>query len=180
MPQTTETGEWVEWALDIIGPPPEQREAVRRDVTSFIETLPHTVPYVLRKARGVPTKQLQSYRKRLTTMRRACDDGAPASEEFVQALEGEIDLVQELLRGRHGHRPRDRIAEWAVAYAAKLLAPERRKLTNGGPWHDLAMLFYEAATGKADRDHVLNYMREMKSHGKIFRLHLRRSAPTAR
>jgi hypothetical protein len=160
---------YVEQALAIIEPPAEQREAVRSELMRYLETLPRIAakvrhPAVMAAERGA-TKRQRCYLKHLRATRDACPDlpdWPPASTRFVQELDAEIDRVQQELRSRHGHKPRDGIASMVVLHAAEYLPAKRRTLTNGGPWHLLSMLLYEVATGQPNRDHLLNYMRRMK------------------
>jgi len=163
MPPLLAPQAYVERALAIIEPPAEQREAVRTKVALYIEALPRIAPILRQETRGVPTKQLRSYVKRLAATRRA-RAALPWRMRIQElALDAEIDRVQsQLLCSRRGHRPRDLIAHAAVIASAECLTPERCTLTYGGPWHILTMLFYEAATRQAHRDHVLNYMWQMR------------------
>jgi len=158
--------EIVREALEVIKPPAEQRDAVRAQLISCVDAMPKLVVPALRRwtAREPRMKQLRRYLKYLLATRQACLGGA----EFLAALDAEIERVQQRCDKRYGKKPRDHVAEVAALYANDLLKPRRRTLTPSGHWITLTMLFYEAATGRAERDHVEKYCRELK-HGKIAR-----------
>jgi hypothetical protein len=168
--------EIVDEALEVINPPANNREECSAEVARYIRgqrryaQKPHMPP------QGEAKKQLETYLKHLRAAKRSFVRWIPrVSDEFLMQLDAEIEQIRQYYKiycrsVPHGSKQRDRIAQAAVECALMLLLPGERlrdwarlPLTTGGAWHRLSVLLYEAATGKPDRHHVLNYMRKFKN-----------------
>jgi hypothetical protein len=151
-------------ALEIINPPSDQREATRSEVLTKVELVRLRAQAWLRTPSSSEQKeQLENYLKNLRAAKRTFILAWDPDSGFLTHLNAEIARIKSAYDFRinkipKGARRWDWIAVWATAAASLCLPAERRTLTNGGPWHCLSMLFYEAVTGKPDCDRVLKYM----------------------
>jgi hypothetical protein len=157
-------------ALELINPPFGQREATRNELLSLIQSL-LGLDKVVESLRGPPAgrlkDQLQTYLKNLRAAKRTFVRNL-SDDEFLTHLDAEISKTKilydfQVSRISKGSKPRDQIAIIATGMALHLIPEQRATLTTGGVWHRLSILFYEAATGKPNCDHVLNYMAKIKS-----------------
>jgi hypothetical protein len=177
VPSQVDQESYVGRALAIIEPPADQREDVRARLVRFFG--PMGTKLQQRRSRekaeekaasAAATKELKSYHQWLLAKQRHLAKHRRGSEEYVAALEAEIERVRQRRGKYRGHRPRDRVAQDAVVLAQGFLPPEQQTLTDGGRWHLLSMLFYEIITGEPNNaERVKYYMERMKSHGEIFR-----------
>jgi hypothetical protein len=165
--------EIVREALEVIKPPADQREAIRAKVLKDIDWLQAFAQGQSRRpAAGEFKERLADYLNALHVAKRKSVRSPSWTEEqerkqFLAILDREIERVairHDDLLVKKGARPLDRIARVATERAAEYFLPEQRTLTGNGPWHRLAVLFYQAATGKAgDLMHVLRkFDREIK------------------
>jgi hypothetical protein len=148
--------------LDVLRPAARERAEVTRKLRICVEAMREEAARWAsnRKKRQEATRQLRRYRTRLRAVTRHRPDWwgklDEPDEAFLAALDGEIKRVKQYIGP--GKRPLDVVAIFVVMETWKLLPPARRTLTNGGTWHKLSLLLYEAATGKSESGKLLNYM----------------------
>jgi hypothetical protein len=151
--------------LDVLKPKAGERAALTRKLRRCVEVMRSGGAHWAsdkKKRRQKATRQVRRYRTRLRAVTRYRPDWwghlneLDENEAFLAALDGEIERVNAFIGP--GKRPTDVVAQVAVMESWKLLPPAQRTRTAGKAWHTLSMLLYEAGTGKANCDHVLNYM----------------------
>jgi hypothetical protein len=185
MPERRSDAEIVDELLVVLNPPPDQREAIRAKVMSRLERIRLKTSWIRDiaperfRSANKRKKELGDYLKALRTAARKYRAlprrhwGCYEQERFREQLDGEIGCIRwhhNKIKVGHGHKPRDLSAKQAVQSALGLLCPrwwetpreEWPKITREGPWHLLSTLLYEALRGQSDRDHVLNYMANLK------------------
>jgi hypothetical protein len=170
--------------VEVVNPPANQRAACRANVDRYIKSIGDYTKAPRGPSAGEFKQKLKDYLKALHATKRN-NVRLPKShsyfdehQQFLAQLDAEIQRMkveQANVEVPRGHKPVDPIAIAAVQYAIKLLDPDwyRRPrqelppLTKGKRWHLLSQLLYEAASGEADRDHVLDYMRRSKKFRRV-------------
>jgi hypothetical protein len=167
-PERRSDTDFVKAMLEVLRPTANQRETVRaklrKDVTwlrAYAEAErslpPPATPGRLKEQLSRSLAALSEAKRTLVRWPRPTPFEVRDRRQLVEMLKGEIERVK--MRhdftsvNRTGGRQRDLIARVAAEYAAEYFPPEQLTLSDGGPWHRLTRLFYEAA----DRDlmHVL-------------------------
>lgn len=182
--------EIVEAVLAVLAKLPADRRADRAEVVNQIAMLRDFARAPREPSAARRKERLGDYLKALT---KAKTKAAPLPRwhneydehnEFVVQLQIEIKRIKQHYAATyvpHGHRPQDWMAAAAVQAATELLMPEayrhagrenRPPLTEGGAWHQVAMLLYQAATGEPEHGAVWLYMRKIKSKKGLPRLML--------
>jgi hypothetical protein len=159
-------------ALELVNPPPRQRAATRREIVRKLNRIRvFAQGWNSRQSPGEQKEQLELYRKNLRATKRTYVRVAWQPQgEFLTHLNAEIARIEAAYDFRVKTMPKagkrwDWIALMATAEACRSMPDEWITLTTEGPWHRLSMLFYEAATGKPDCDHVLKYMAVLRGGG---------------
>jgi hypothetical protein len=166
-------------ALELINPPSGQRETTRSEVLSTIHRVrTFAQGYHCRQSPSEQKEQLELYLKNLrATKRTFVRVGWQPEGEFLTHLNAEIARIKSAYDFRAKTTPKagkrwDWVALMATAGARLSIPDQRITLTTGGPWHLLSILFYEAATGKPNCDHVLKYMavlQDGRAHPEVLR-----------
>jgi hypothetical protein len=163
-PSRTRCDEIVAEMLEVLNPAPGEYAAVALNVRRFVEMMRENetcwgLSSDSKQQKKKQARQLKSYRTRLLAVKRYRPDCWGLDDEFLAALDEQIKRVNEQIGP--GKKPRDLVAEVAVRYAWTLLPRSKRKQTEGGAFHRLSLLLYEAGTGKSESGKLLNYMAEM-------------------
>jgi hypothetical protein len=158
--------------LAVLKPKVAERAAIARELRRCVEQMRKSAASfgpssdMVRRQNEVK-RQVRRYRTHLLAVKRSLKryrpEGWGGDEAFLAALDEQIERLNGYFDP--GKKPRDLVAEIAVMDAWNLLPRGQRTLTNGGAWHRLSLLLYEAATGKSESGKLLNYMHQMKSPG---------------
>jgi hypothetical protein len=162
-------------ALKLINPPSGQRKASRSEI---LTNLKHVRAWAQAWVRTPsPSEQEEQLERYLKNLRAAKRTRVWSNAEFLTHLNDEIARIKSAYDFRVETMPKsgkrwDCIALAASAAGLLSIPDGWETLTEGGPWHCLSMLFYEAVTGEPNCDRVLKYMAVLKSgraYPEIFR-----------